>query len=720
MGIGWVPGDAKRTLRIAIVGGGPTATYALERLDAVFSHGSPASRLAVHVFERTGEFGPGQVHSARQPRSSYLNRISAQVGFAADASSSAAGWIRPVSERPTLHEWCRRRYAATGEQDFDLSPEDWPRRYVHGLALSEQFDLYCSSLTAAGAAVHRHPAEVTDVIDEGGQLAICAGSVRVAVDRILFATGHPVNDPARDPEQRALAEFARRTPGLSYLGNVYPLEDTLGAGQVRSTDRVGILGMGLTAIDVLLYLTEGRGGRFVREEPQRLRYLPSGDEPAAIVAFSRSGLFTSARPLNQKQQDLARLEHRGRFLTDAQIEAVRRARGVPAPPEAVADGNRSHQLEFEADLLPLIVVEMAHLYYRVLLGEAVARSMEAAVAPRLATFLTATELGLAGEQSWRWLLQPLTRVAEDVLDRLDKALRSDPDDPDDPDDLEPELWPALRAFLAATGGERSPALASVGSARDQLFCWERLAGQTPAGPPLSAEAQRAAVLRFMRADDRDAAQGNLGNPAKAAADGVWRDLRPVIARAIDFGGLTASSHRRFLEQYLPLHNHLANGAAREVMEKVMALIEAGVVDVSTGPKPRVRLDQSRQVFVVEGTQVATSKDVNVLVAARVHPFKAALASGPLYRNLLRRGLICEWVNTSTDGSSYVPGGVRLDRNLHPRRADATIDDRLTFLGPPSEGARFFQLGALRPDSDHHVLQDVLRWVEGLELPGTSR
>ncbi|MBV9822262.1 MAG: FAD/NAD(P)-binding protein [Actinobacteria bacterium] len=668
------PVGTDRPLRIAIVGGGPSATYALERLDAVFSHGSgPARPLTVHLFERTGEFGPGQVHSARQPRSSYLNRISAQVSFAADPASAGVGWVRPASQRPTLHEWCRRRYSATGCEDFDLAPEDWPRRYVHGLALAEQFEAYCTSLAAAGVDVHRHPVEVTDVIDEQAHLLVCAGPSRIAVDRILFATGHPVNDPDRDPEQLPLAEFARRCPGVRYLANVYPLEQTLDSGRVGPADRVGVLGMGLTAIDVLLYLTEGRGGTFVRESSGRLRYLPSGAEPAAIVAFSRSGLFTTARPLNQKQRDPGRLEHRGRFLTDAHVEAVRHARGQPAPPEAVAAGNRGHQLEFEADLLPLIVLEMAYVYYRVLLGEAVAHRLAEAVARRLATFLHAGELEPAGVQAWQWLLEPVQQVAE-------QALRTD--------------------------GKYAPGRA---------FSWQRLLDPLPWQPGTSAVARREAVLRFMRADDRDAAQGNLANPAKAAADGVWRDLRPVIARAIDFGGLTAPSHRRFLEHYLPLHNHLANGAAREVMEKIMALVEAGVVDVGIGPKPRVRLDESRRAFQVLAADGAESRQVNVLVAARVHPFKAELAAGPLYRNLMRRGLVSEWMNSSGDGTTFVPGGLRLDRRLHPRRPDGTSDDRLTFLGPPSEGARFFQLGALRPDSDHHVMQDVLGWVAGLPL-----
>ncbi|WP_420707676.1 hypothetical protein, partial [Streptomyces sp. NRRL F-3273] len=63
--------------------------------------------------------------------------------------------------------------------------------------------------------------------------------------------------------------------------------------------------------------------------------------------------------------------------------------------------------------------------------------------------------------------------------------------------------------------------------------------------------------------DRDhlwAVHGNLNNPHKAAADGVWRDLRRVISYAVDDGGLTPASHRVFLARYVRIHNRLANGA----------------------------------------------------------------------------------------------------------------------------------------------------------------
>jgi hypothetical protein len=151
------------------------------------------------------------------------------------------------------------------------------------------------------------------------------------------------------------------------------------------------------------------------------------------------------------------------------------------------------------------------------------------------------------------------------------------------------------------------------------------------------------------------------------------------------------------------------------MQKIVALVESGVVDASSGPRPEVVPDERRGAFVVRGTLVCTERSVDVLAVARVHPFDIQLDASPLYRNLQRRGLVQRWVNRSADGSSFSPGGIAVDHDLHPLTAEGLSDARMTIVGPPSEGARFFQLGALRPDQDHHVMRDVTTWVRSLGL-----
>lgn len=720
------------TVTLGIVGCGPTATYALERLSAMAEDLPAGVRLRLHVFERTGEFGAGAVHSRRQTPTSYLNRIVGQVAFAADESVLGSGPLRPRDGRLTLHEWCRAKFAQTKDPLFDLDEEDWPRRYVHGMALSEAFEQYVEQLRAHDRVdVASHGCEVVDVSEAGsGFLLHAAGpgapQAPIRCDRVLFATGHSWQDPARWPEQRAWMDFAARSRAV-YVPHAYPLETTVPAGATGPGSVVGCFGMGLTALDVILYLTEGRGGRFDRAAGGALRYVPSGREPRSVVAFAASGLFTFARPYNAKQRDTARLQHTPTFFTSAAVDRLRRSVGRPVE---ISQVGLRHQLVFEHHVLPLLLLEMAHVYYDRLLGEEVAAKIAAAVTPSYEQFLEG-RVGGDGEQAVRSLLDPVEAVVEPVARAID-ALLTGEGDAALPGVADPSLRSALCRFLDVVAGraqrERIVTAISAGAfgpgeldglvsptghdllAGRNRFSWARLVRPVPEEACSSPEAYTRALIAFMRRDELWAAQDNVRNPAKAAADGVWRDLRPVIAHAVDFGGLTADSHREFLRTYYRHHNRLANGACLEVMEKIRALVAHGILDVSVGPDPVVETDEQGGRFVVRGSRTGACHAVDVLVDAKVHTFDPEHDVSPLYRNLYRRGLVRRWRNPSPTGAAFEPGGLDLSPGFHPVDAGGNVNHALTFLGPPSEGVMFFQLGALRPEQNHHVMRDILVWL----------
>jgi uncharacterized NAD(P)/FAD-binding protein YdhS len=282
-------GTATEVVRLAIVGGGPTCTYALERLAATAGRLPQDARLEIHVFDRGGQFGAGQVHSADQPVISFLNRIVGQVSFAADESIEGAGPLLAAEHRPTLLEWCRQKYAETGDPAFDLAAEDWPKRYVHGLALQSQFARYVEILRGLpGITLDLHEEEVVDLAEQDGGLRIVTASglgPGPVADYVLMATGHSTNRPERFPLRDRWWSFAKDREAV-FVPAAYPLEQSLGEDVVSREHTVGCVGMGLTAIDVILYLSEGRGGTFTRDSDGRLRYVPSGSEPRSVVASS--------------------------------------------------------------------------------------------------------------------------------------------------------------------------------------------------------------------------------------------------------------------------------------------------------------------------------------------------------------------------------------------------------------------------------------------------
>ena len=651
-----------KTLQVAIIGGGPNCTYALERLAALARSARLRTPIALAIFDRTGAFGSGAIHDPLQSRSNYLNRVASQIAFAADESIAGEADLLPRGMRPNFYEWARQELEA-GRLAHELRPNDVPRRFLHGRALRDAFQRYASLLEESRQfMLECVPKEVVDIDpdDSGGFRIFCTGeeSPRTA-DYLLLVTGHGDN---RGGEEAT----GRRWP-CRYVSQPYPVEKQLNESAVSAGSTVGMMGMGLTAIDAILHLTEGRGGTFTEHGRRTVgrrsySYRRSGREPARILPFSPSGLFTFCRPSNQKASDGSGIDHRSRehqplFLTTDALESLRRSKGRPG----LAGGRPIRQIDFERDVFPLVILELAFVYHSILCPEAAAKAAREA-APRYRQFLAGQEP--VGIEAADWLVEPL------------------------------DCSMASKLSLPAA----SP------------FDWRQLFNPVSSREIDGDLEWRRRLLEFMRQDLVDAAQGNLGNPRKGAVDAVWRDLRHVLAGAIDFGGLTPDSHRRFIDTRLRDYNRLSNGAGEEAMAKLVALVEDGLVDVSCSRSPRLR-EGPEGACLLEGCFGGATFTLDQLIEARAHPFDAANDGCPLYRNMMRRGLLRLWVNEGAPGDEpFVPGAIDVGTSYHPRDAAGSEDHRITILGAPLERAAFFQLTAARPHSGSQVLKSVDAWA----------
>lgn len=637
-----------RPLRVAVVGGGPRATYALERLSAHADALTAGRTLEVHVFERTGRFGAGSVHDPRQPLTAVLNRTADEVSFAADETVTGAGPLRPPAERPTLARWIAQRSDGVPEE-----PAAWPPRAVHGAALEERLARFAADLERTGRArVHRHAVEVVELRESSpeaswpeGPLDVLAADGRTwTVDDVLLVTGHgsprpahPTADPCAGPGDHAAVHVTR----------AYPLDGPGSVAEVPAGSRVALVGTGMTALDVLIALTAGRGGRFARARGGRLTYLRSGAEPSTIHCTSGSGVFPYARPAVLSTVSPFVDARGGRFLRHDVLPRLRRSRGGPR--EGGGDGTGA--LDVERDLLPLIVLEMAFQHDATLRGLDAARDAATRVQDAVDAFV---DDGLAGRTG---------------------------------DDARPD---ALARLLLAHTGDVDDA---------DRFDWDALVD------PLATGDDLADVIEL---DVRRARQGVGVSPHLTARNGVWRDLRGVISAAVDDGGLTAASHRRFVERVVPWHNRFANGASPDVMARVAALLRSGLVRVDRDD----RVDRRGPCAVPTTTLDALGGTPDVLVDAWVPRLDVRTDLNPLYRRLVERGAASLWA-TGTGADAFRPGGVRVDDRHHPVRADGTSDPRVTVLGPVLEGQRSFLVSAMRPGRDHHVMRDTVGWVDDL-------
>ncbi|GAA2721305.1 MULTISPECIES: FAD/NAD(P)-binding protein [Streptomyces] len=210
---------------------------------------------------------------------------------------------------------------------------------------------------------------------------------------------------------------------------------------------------------------------------------------------------------------------------------------------------------------------------------------------------------------------------------------------------------------------------------------------------------RERLFDVLRRDVAEAALGTVDGPLKAALDAL-RDLRGIVRWAVDYGGLLPHSHRdAFLRDYVPVNALLSAGPPMVRTEQLMALMEAGVVEVA-GPGTRFATDAATGRFVVGSPQVAGSeRTAEVLIDARIPTPSLPRDTSPLMRQLLAEGVVREFVNTDEpSGTRFATGGVDVvEGSFRVRDGAGHVHPGLYALGIPTEHVRWFtQIGNGRP------------------------
>ena len=157
---------------IVIIGSGPNSVYAMDRIAALCLGRPDLNNFHVHVFDRKGLFGCGEVHDINQPKTSLLNRIVGQVSFGCNFDTPGANHVLPSEHRFTFMEWINKKYQETGDHQYQMNQDEWPPRYIHGLALQDAF-FNCIKIIESRniSKVSLYAKEVIDVeIAKGGEI----------------------------------------------------------------------------------------------------------------------------------------------------------------------------------------------------------------------------------------------------------------------------------------------------------------------------------------------------------------------------------------------------------------------------------------------------------------------------------------------------------------------------------------------------------------------
>ncbi len=306
--------------KIAIVGLGPKGLYGLERILAHLKSNSISQKVEIHIFNKTKFMGSGDVYRSDQPDYLLMNFANQHINMWTKDDPS------PVIEQPLSLS----QFLAKGKQ---LNLEEinplFSSRSIVGAYLENGFQQLCENLPE-NVVLKQHISVVNSITKLGTSYSIGfkkAGETRTLSDfqNILLSTGH----------QR----HTNPITNLSEVSFIYPVKEKLKC--ISAEHAVIIKGLGLTFIDAVLALTEGRGGKFVKNDDGLLTYRKSGREPKCIYPFSKSGW-----PMIPKY-NFNLPEKRELYVNQLRSKA-------------------SSRLNFGKDILPLIEQDMKMAYYGIL------------------------------------------------------------------------------------------------------------------------------------------------------------------------------------------------------------------------------------------------------------------------------------------------------------------------------------------------------------------
>ncbi|KAG6040291.1 hypothetical protein E4U41_000976 [Claviceps citrina] len=257
-------------------------------------------------------------------------------------------------------------------------------------------------------------------------------------------------------------------------------------------------------------------------------------------------------------------------------------------------------------------------------------------------------------------------------------------------------------FLSTIHGSRQEerVLEQFGIPKAERWSWERL--QRPQGNCKfeTLDEWRDWLLDYLREDAAEATMGNVSSPLKAALD-VMRDIRNEIRLIVDHNGVEGASYRDHLDNwYTPLNAFLSIGPPRHRVEEMIALIEAGILDVLG---PRIHVAAQECSWVAQSLEIHNSVvHAKTLIEARLPPPSLRYTSDKLLAYLFQSGQCRPHIL-----NGYETGAV--DITTTPYRtidAKGNVHKRRFALGVPTEGVHWVTAAGARPGVNSVTLADA--------------
>ncbi|OOQ60372.1 FAD/NAD(P)-binding protein [Mucilaginibacter pedocola] len=280
-------------LRIALVGGGPSALFMYKRL----IESNYPGHLVVDIYERTDTLGSGMPYSHNGAADEHVTNVSGNE--IPELAGGVAEWVKKAP-RDTLDKY---HIDPDRFNDYKVLP-----RLLFGQYLASQFKTLLHQGRVKGIVTKvLFNTEVSDIQDlpEKECVVVVTAEGRQEYDRAVICTGH---------------HWPRKHEGklAGWFDSPYPPEKIA----EQANHPVAVRGASLTAIDAIKTLAR-HNGRFEKDDEGILHfYAAPGSENFKIVMHTRNGLLPAVR-FHLEDTHLGK----DSILSPKQIEANRRLNG---------------------------------------------------------------------------------------------------------------------------------------------------------------------------------------------------------------------------------------------------------------------------------------------------------------------------------------------------------------------------------------------------------
>ena len=307
------------TFNVGIVGAGPKGLYALEELFRILKNEKLRAKCRVFWWNENQDFGSGPNYQPNQPDHLLINYCIGHI----DAWDRAS---HQPSEHLNLMDWIIKHKKIKQE----VQPTDFASRALVGIYLQHVL-MQVVNLKPKAIELYLIPEKVSNVHTmSNDNLLVETDFKEYEVNNLLFTTGHCYHNIP-------LINFKRKKIPENYILSAYPIEVLR---KIPSDKSVGIIGWGLTFIDVALSLTEGRGGKFNAHG----KYIANGNEPV-LFPFSRNQL-----PIMPRGPIYGDKIYRLQYLNKNWLQTM----------QSIA---KKRKLDFRNDIFPWIEREVTFAYY---------------------------------------------------------------------------------------------------------------------------------------------------------------------------------------------------------------------------------------------------------------------------------------------------------------------------------------------------------------------